>query len=82
MLFGSLQELMDLAHKVEDRNLVAESNIEDFLSRHLKTEASTKWTVSKPNSGWTRVSTWSAPTQIATISVIKPMESKISASEK
>lgn len=41
MKFGSLQEMLDLAHNVEERNLVAEKNREDFLSKHLKTAAAT-----------------------------------------
>lgn len=55
MKFGSLQEMMDLAHNVEERNLVVEKN-RDFLSKHLKTAATTKWTVGKPNMDWTRIS--------------------------
>lgn len=48
MRFGLLQEMMDLAHKVEERNMVVEHNREDFLSKHLKTAAATKWTVTRP----------------------------------
>lgn len=48
-----LQEMMDLAHKIEERNLVVEKIREDFLSKHLKNAMATKWTVTKPNESWT-----------------------------
>lgn len=55
MKFGSLQELMDLAHSVEERNTVVERSTEDFLAKHLKTAVATKWNMAKPNGVGLRV---------------------------
>lgn len=82
MKFGSLQEMMDLAHKVEERNMVVERKREDYLSKHLKTAVATKWTVAKSNRCWTQVSSGLEPTRTTTINAIKGTESKGTAGEK
>lgn len=84
MKFGSLQELMDLAHNVEERNIVVEKNREDFLAKHLKTAIATKWNMAKPNGGWTWISGGLDPVHTTTynLSMTKAVESKPVVNEK
>lgn len=50
---GSLEDLMGLAQRVEERNQLLEHNREDFLARYLKTAVQTKWNGVK--APWTRL---------------------------
>lgn len=70
MRIGLLQDLMDSAHGLEERNAILDKAWEDFLSRHLKIAAVTKWTVTKPNAGWTRIS--GAPKSVRTTTLNPP----------
>lgn len=84
MKFGSLQELIDLAHAVEERNMVVEKNREDFLTKHLKTSVATKWTMAKPNGGWTRILGGSDSTQTTSLNptVTRGTDIKSTSNEK
>lgn len=83
MRFGSLQEMMNLAHNVEERNLIVEKNMDDMLSKHLKTAVATKWTMAKPNGGWTRILGGTDPTRSTTLnpSIPKATDTKNAAGE-
>lgn len=84
MKFSSLKEMMDLAHNVEERNMVIEKNRENYLSKHLKTVVATKWNVAKSNGGWTRTLGGSDLTRTTSFnsSSTKKSETKALAGEK
>lgn len=48
MRIGSLQDLMDTAHGLKEKNAILDKAREDVLSKHLKTAAATKWLVTMP----------------------------------
>lgn len=69
----SHKELMDVAHKVEERNWAMEKDQEEKLSMQLKTFSALKWSVLKPN--FSRVSSLvdlSEPT--TTVSTQSPVQ--------